>query len=79
MARKNIYGKAKNAFYKVAKHSLERVWDYKLEGYDEIDFIGQGGGNYKLSENEIFFIKTTDEEIGKYLDKIKILFRLESL
>ncbi|TLD86569.1 hypothetical protein [Helicobacter sp. MIT 05-5294] len=70
MSKKSIYGKAKNTFYKVAEHSLNRIWDYKLEGYNEIDFVKQGGGNYILGENEIFFIKTRNEEIGDYLEHI---------
>lgn len=70
MSKKSIYGKAKNAFYKVAEHSLDGVWDYKLEEYDEIDFVEQGRGNYMLGENEIFFIETKDEEIGDYLEHI---------
>lgn len=71
MARTNVYGKAGNNFYKVAEHSLDSVWDYKLEEYDKIDFVEQGGGNYVLSENEIFFIETKDEDIGEYFDKMK--------
>ena len=71
MARTNFYGKAGNNFYKVAEHSLDSVWDYKLEEYDKIDFVEQGGGNYVLSENEIFFIETKDEDIGEYFDKMK--------
>ncbi|MBX7490630.1 hypothetical protein [Helicobacter turcicus] len=71
MAKVNVYGKAGNNFYKVTEHSLDGVWDYKLEGYDEIDFVEQGGGNYVLGENEIFFIKTKDEYIGEYLDRMK--------
>lgn len=71
MARVNIYGKAGNNFYKVAEHSLDRVWEYKLGEYDEIDFVKQGGGNCALNENEIFFIKTNDEDIGEYFDRIK--------
>ncbi|STP12961.1 Uncharacterised protein [Helicobacter mustelae] len=71
MRKKNIYGKVKNSFYKVAEHSLEDVWNYKFEKLEEVDFVEQGRGNYKLNENEIFFIKTKDEEIGDYLEYIK--------
>lgn len=67
MSEKSIYGKAKKAFYKVAEHSLNGIWDYKLGDYDEIDFVEQGGGNYTLNQNEIFFIKTRDEEVEDYL------------
>lgn len=71
MTRVNIYGKAGNNFYKVAEHSLDNVWEYKLEEYNEIDFVEQGGGNYKLNDDEIFFIKTKDEDIGEYFDRMK--------
>lgn len=68
MNKKNIYGKAKNQFYKIAEHSLENVWDYELELSKEVDFVKQGGGNYKLDENEVFFIQTQDEDLQDYLN-----------
>ena len=71
MSKVNIYGKAGNNFYKVTEHSLDGVWDYKLKEYDEIDFVEQGGSHYTLGENEIFFIKTENENIGEYLNKMK--------
>lgn len=67
-----IYGKTKQGFYKVAEDSLDNIWDFKFDDneFKYVDFIKQNGSNYKLEEDEIFFINSKDEDIGEYLDNI---------
>lgn len=67
-----IYGKTKQGFYKVAEDSLDNIWDFKFDDneFEYVDFIKQNGSNYKLEEDEIFFINSKDEDIGEYLDNM---------
>lgn len=71
MSKVDIYGKAKVDFYLVAQDSLSGVCELSLvDDFQEIDFVMQKG-NYKLDDNEIFFIKVGNEEIGDYLHCIR--------
>lgn len=67
-----IYGKTKQGFYKVAEDYLDKIWDFKFDDdkLKYVDFVEQNGSNYKLEEDEIFFIKSKDEDIGEYLDNM---------
>lgn len=67
-----IYGKTKQGFYKVAEDYLDNIWDLKFyeKEFRYISFVEENGINYKLEEDEIFFINTEDKDIGKYLDNM---------
>lgn len=69
MNEMNIYGQANKDFYKVAQDSLVDVWDFKsqLDKLKEVDFV-ENGSNYKLESDEIFFINTTNDDLGDYLN-----------
>ncbi len=69
MNKINIYGQTNKSFYKVAQDSLVDVWDFKnqLDGTKEVDFV-ENGSNYKLENDEIFFINTTNDDLGDYLN-----------
>ncbi|MGH2327079.1 hypothetical protein ACRCD5_01880 [Campylobacter taeniopygiae] len=66
----NLYGKSGNNFYLVAKESMEGIWEFDITKYKEINFM-QNHAQYKLEDEEIFFIAIKDEEIKLYLDNIK--------
>ncbi|MBZ7944992.1 hypothetical protein H2259_02920 [Campylobacter sp. RM10532] len=66
----NLYGKSGNNFYLVAKESMEGIWEFDITKYKEVNFM-QNHAQYKLEDEEIFFIVIKDEEIELYLDNIK--------
>jgi len=67
MVKKNIYGKTGKHFCKVAEDSLEGVWDYGFKECDEqIDFMKNS--SYKLEDNEIFYLETTNKDLAEYLN-----------
>ncbi|WP_300856744.1 hypothetical protein [uncultured Helicobacter sp.] len=69
MDKTKIYGKTKKQhFCLVAEDDLSGVWDLPTNEYQEISFIDNC--NHKLEGNEIFFIKTDDDDIEPYLEHI---------
>ncbi|EIB18989.1 hypothetical protein cje100_06992 [Campylobacter jejuni subsp. jejuni LMG 23216] len=66
----NLYGKSGNNFYLVAKDDIKSIWQFDIVEYEEIDFI-QNGSQYNLEDNEIFFIKTKNEDVKLYLSNIE--------
>ncbi|RDU54810.1 hypothetical protein CQA49_04375 [Helicobacter sp. MIT 00-7814] len=65
----SVYGKGKNGFYKLIENIESDIWDFNVKDYVEIDFT-KDGLNYKLDDDEIFFIETNDEDIEPYLNRI---------
>lgn len=67
MVKKHIYGKADKHFYKVTEDLLEGVWDYGFKECEgQIDFMKNS--SYKLEDNEIFYLETSDGDLAEYLN-----------
>lgn len=66
MSKKSVFGNSKNKIFKILEDNLKNIWDYDIE-LKPIDFL-QEKGNYKLEDDEIFFIKLNNEESKKIKD-----------
>ncbi|WP_169752704.1 hypothetical protein [Campylobacter mucosalis] len=66
MSKKLVFGNSKNKIFKILEDNLKNIWDYDIE-LKPIDFL-QEKGNYKLEDDEIFFIKLNNEESKKIKD-----------
>ena len=59
----SLFGKTKNDFIRILDENISEFWNQNIiEKAKEIDFTQNL--NYQLEENEVFFIKYTDENIN---------------